>query len=48
MAATTVNDVAIGRQTELEADPTQAFDKWYYDFRWWQRINAANAFFVTG
>ena len=37
----------IGRQTELEAGATYVFDKGYYHFGWWKKINAANAFFVT-
>jgi putative transposase len=43
----TVNDVEIGRQVELEAGATYVFDKGYYHFGWWKKINAANAFFVT-
>src|ERR1700733_5472509 len=43
----TVNDVEIGRQTELEAGATYVFDKGYYHFGWGKKINAANAFFVT-
>ena len=43
----TVNDVEIGRQTELEAGATYVFDKGYYHFGWWKKINAANAFFIT-
>jgi putative transposase len=43
----TVNDVEIGRQTELEADATYVFDKGYYHFGWWKKINDARAFFVT-
>ncbi|MGH8264473.1 MAG: IS4 family transposase [Steroidobacteraceae bacterium] len=43
----TVNDVEIGRQTEIEAGATYVFDKGYYHFGWWKKINAANAFFVT-
>ncbi len=43
----TVNDVEIGRQTELEAGATYVFDKGYYHFGWWKKINTANAFFVT-
>src|SRR6202022_4700307 len=42
-----VNDVEIGRQTELEAGATYVFDKGYYHFGWWKKINAANAFLVT-
>src|SRR6202045_4725855 len=43
----TVNDVEIGRQTELEAGVTYVFDKGYYHFGWWKKINDARAFFVT-
>jgi putative transposase len=43
----TVNDVEIGRQTELETGATYVFDKGYYHFGWWNKINAAKAFFVT-
>jgi len=42
-----INDVEIGRQTELEAGATYVFDKGYYHFDWWKKINAAKAFFVT-
>src|SRR5712671_4491540 len=31
----TVNDVEIGRQTELDAGATYVFDKGYYHFGWW-------------
>jgi len=43
----TVNDVEIGRQTELEAGMTYVFDKGYYHFGWWKKINDTGAFFVT-
>lgn len=43
----TVNDVEIGRQTELEGGATYVFDKGYYHFGWWKKINDAKAFFVT-
>ncbi len=43
----TVNDVEIGRQTVLEAGMTYVFDKGYYHFGWWKKINDAKAFFVT-
>jgi IS4 transposase len=43
----TVNDVEIGRQTQLEAGATYVFDKGYYHFGWWKKINSAKAFFVT-
>jgi putative transposase len=42
-----VNDVEIGRQVEIEAGTTYVFDKGYYHFGWWKKINDAKAFFVT-
>lgn len=43
----TVNDVEIGRQVPIEAGATYVFDKGYYHFGWWKKINDAEAFFVT-
>jgi putative transposase len=43
----TVNDVEIGRQVAIEAGTTYVFDKGYYHFGWWKKINDRNAFFVT-
>jgi len=43
----TVNDVEIGRQLTIEAGTTYVFDKGYYHFGWWKKINEAGAFFVT-
>ena len=43
----TVNDVEIGRQTELESGVTYVFDKGYYHFGWWKKINDIGSFFVT-
>jgi putative transposase len=42
-----VNDVEIGRRTRIEAGMTYVFDKGYCRFDWWQKINDAEAFFVT-
>jgi putative transposase len=42
-----VNDAQIGRQIEIEAGLTYAFDKGYCHYRWWMAIHAAGAFFVT-
>jgi len=42
-----VNDVEIGRQVPLEAGATYVFDKGYYHFGWWKKINDTKAFFVT-
>jgi len=43
----TVNDVEIGRQVTIEAAATYVFDKGYYHFGWWKKINDTKAFFVT-
>ena len=43
----TVNDVEIGRQVEIEPGATYVFDKGYYHFGWWKKINDTKAFFVT-
>lgn len=47
VTAATVNDVEIGRQVAIEAAATYIFDKGYYHFGWWKKINDAKAFFVT-
>ena len=47
VTAATVNDVEVGRQVEIEAGATYVFDKGYYHFGWWKKINDAGAFFVT-
>ena len=41
ITSATVNDVEIGRQTELEAGATYVFDKGYYHFGWWIKISTA-------
>jgi IS4 transposase len=43
----TINDVEIGRQVAIEAGATYIFDKGYYHFGWWKKINDTKAFFVT-
>lgn len=43
----TVNDVEIGRQVEIESGATYVFDRGYYHFGWWKKINDTKAFFVT-
>ena len=43
----TVNDVEIGRNVKIEAGATYVFDKGYYRFGWWRKINDTKAFFVT-
>jgi IS4 transposase len=42
-----VNDVEIGSQVAIEAGATYVFDKGYYHFAWWKKINDIGAFFVT-
>jgi IS4 transposase len=42
-----VNDVEIGREVAIEAGATYVFDKGYYHFGWWKKINDTGAFFVT-
>ena len=42
-----VNDVEIGRKTEIEAGTTYVFDKGYCRFDWWTKINNYKALFVT-
>jgi len=47
ITSATVNDVEIGREVEIEAGATYVFDKGYYHFGWWKKINDVGAFFVT-
>src|ERR1700726_2376792 len=47
VTAANVNDVEIGRQVAIEAGATYVFDKGYYHFGWWKKINDSGAFFVT-
>lgn len=42
-----VNDVLEGRKLALQPGATYVFDKGYCDYNWWQRIDAADARFVT-
>lgn len=41
------SDLSYARELPLEPGATYVFDKGYYDFRWWQDIAEAGAFFVT-
>ncbi len=41
ITAANVNDVEIGRKVEIEAGATYVFDKGYYHFGWWTKINDA-------
>jgi putative transposase len=47
ITAATVNDIEIGRRTEIVAGTTYTFDKGYYHYGWWAQIDAAGAHFVT-
>lgn len=42
-----VNDIEIGKKTDIEPGATYVFDKGYCDYRWWTEIAAQGAFFVT-
>ena len=41
------SDIAVGRETPLQAGATYVFDKGFTDYAWWQDIVAAGACFVT-
>ena len=43
----TVNDIDIGRGTELEQGATYVFDKGYYDYNWWYRLHESGCYFVS-
>lgn len=47
ITAANVNDIEIGRKTEIQADAAYVFDKGYYHYGWWTKIHAAGARFVT-
>lgn len=47
MTAPNINDVEVGRETEIEEGATYVFDKGYYDYNWWYEIEQNNAKFVT-
>jgi IS4 transposase len=42
-----VNDIEIGKKTDIEAGATYVFDKGYCDYGWWTKMHDAGAFFVT-
>lgn len=42
-----VNDIVDAREIELEAGATYVFDKAYYAYNWWHKIDQAQARFVT-
>jgi putative transposase len=43
----TINDVEVGRKIEIEPGATYVFDRGYYHFGWWRKINDAQSHFVT-
>jgi len=43
----TVNDVVMARDLEIEPGATYVFDKAYVDYRWWRRLHDARCIFVT-
>lgn len=47
ITASTVNDVEFGREVPIEPGATYIYDKAFCDYRWWNQIAQANAFFVT-
>lgn len=47
MTAANVNDIVEGVKVPLQAGAMYVFDKAYYDFGWWQRIDQAGARFVS-
>jgi IS4 transposase len=47
ITAANVNDIVEGVKVPLQAGAVYVFDKGYYDFGWWQRIEQARAIFVT-
>jgi len=42
-----INDIEIGRTVAIDSGTTYVFDRGYYRFDWWQKINDCGAFFVT-
>jgi putative transposase len=41
------NDCTMGQNWPLKTDTIYVFDKGYYDFNWWWKINEKKAYFVT-
>jgi len=42
-----INDIEVGRAVAIERGTTYVFDRGYYRFDWWRKINDCGAFFVT-
>jgi putative transposase len=47
MTAPNVNDIEWGKTLNIEANATYVFDRGYYDYNWWYRINCKKSTFVT-
>ena len=47
LTPTQVSDIKEGREMPIESGATYVFDKGYYDYRWWHRIQVAGSTFVT-
>lgn len=47
VTAPNVNDIEEGRKVSIQAGATYVFDKGYYDFNWWHRLDQSGARFVT-
>jgi len=47
ITAANVNDITEGVKVSLAANAVYVFDKGYYDFGWWHRIDEAGAIFVS-
>jgi putative transposase len=47
MSCANVNDSTVGQSWPIVEDTVYVFDKGYYDFNWWWKIDQNKAFFVT-
>ena len=47
MTMSNVNDIDMGREMEIDRGATYVFDKGYYDYSWWKKIDRVGARFVT-
>jgi len=47
ITSSTVNDVIVARDLEIEPGAIYVFDKAYVDYRWWRRLDDAGCIFVT-
>ncbi|TCS33248.1 IS4 family transposase [Reinekea marinisedimentorum] len=42
-----INDINVGRTLPIETGATYVFDKGYYDYNWWFKLDQAESYFVT-